>query len=132
MSGKNLRLTNAKRAQIISYLLSPVVFKQNIFSEKDGSLEPHCSAFRVCSHSHQMSYLYLNTTGNEQEILCLNWTFSRLLRPEYLLCQKLNYRKVEQAPDLVASQNEEIHPPGTRNSCYQYLSPPPEPHLLDW
>lgn len=45
--------------------------------------------------------------------------FSRQLRPEYLLCQKLNYCKVEQAPDLVVSQNEEIYPPGNRYSCFQ-------------
>lgn len=76
--------------------------------------------FQSLFTSHQMSYLYLNTTWNEQEILCLNWTFfSRQLRPEYLLCQKLNYRKVKQAPDLVVSENEEIYPPGNRHSCFQ-------------
>lgn len=45
--------------------------------------------------------------------------FLRQLRPDYLLCQKLNYRKVEQAPDLVGRQNEEIHPPGNRYSGFQ-------------
>jgi hypothetical protein len=58
-------------------------------------------------------------------ILCLNWTFSRLLRPDYLLCQKFNDCQVEQAAGPVISQNVGMYPP--RNKADAARTPPRSP-----